>query len=190
MAEVVERLVGHAAGQRAVADHGHDPTVLALQLERGGHAVGVAEDRRRVAVLDPVVLRLGAAGVARQPVLLAQVGELVPAAGHQFVHVGLVAGVPQQEVTRGVEGPVERQGQLDDAEVGAEVAARVGHGVDNELPDLLTEDVELVGGQCPEVRRTVDVFQDHVGSCLRGQATSATGGTRSLVGARGPRGHQ
>ena len=112
---------------------------LALQLEGAGHAVGVAEDGRGVAVLDPVVLGLGAVGVAGQPVLLAQVGEGLAAAGDQLVDVGLVAGVPQQHVAGRVEGPVEGQGQLDHAEVGAEVAAGGGDRVDDELPDLLGE---------------------------------------------------
>ena len=58
--EVVEPLEGHPAGERAVADHGHDPPAVAeLVLLRDREAVGVADDRGRVAVLDPVVLRLG-----------------------------------------------------------------------------------------------------------------------------------
>jgi hypothetical protein len=61
VAEVVEPLEGHAAGQRPVADDRHDAAVvLAPQLERLGEAVGVAEDGRGVAVLDPVVVGLGA----------------------------------------------------------------------------------------------------------------------------------
>ena len=70
----------------------------------------VAEGGRGVAVLDPVVLGLGARRVAGQPAGLAQGGELVLAAGDQLVDVGLVAGVPQDDVTRGVEDPVERPG--------------------------------------------------------------------------------
>ena len=38
---------------------------------------------------------------------------------------------------RGVEHPVQRQGELDGAEVGAEVAAGAGHRRDQELADLL-----------------------------------------------------
>ena len=45
VAEIVERLVGHATGQGAVAHHGHDPPVAALQLEGGRHAVGIARGR-------------------------------------------------------------------------------------------------------------------------------------------------
>ena len=45
--------------------------------------------------------------------------------------VGLVAGVPDDAVARAVEHAVERDGQLDDPERAAEVAARVGDGVDD-----------------------------------------------------------
>ena len=104
MAEVVERLVGHPAGQRAVADHRDHPAVpamadgLAPQLERAGEPVGVGERGRGVAVLDPVVLGLGPVGVAGQPALLPEFPEAVPPAGQELVDVGLVAGVPQDGV--------------------------------------------------------------------------------------------
>src|SRR5207253_11405902 len=40
VAGVVEGLEGHAAGHRAVADHGHDVVVLPLEVPRHGHTVG------------------------------------------------------------------------------------------------------------------------------------------------------
>ena len=184
VAEVVERLVGHAAGEGAVADHGHHPPVAALELEGGGHAVGVAEDGRGVAVLDPVVLGLGAARVAGEPVLLAEVGEGVAAAGDQLVHVGLVPGVPQQQVTGRVEGPVQGQRELDHAQVRAEVPAGGGDRIDDEFPDLPREQVQLVGGQGPEVGGTVDVFEDHVSVVPSGsgyQRPTADDGLHQIV---------
>ena len=67
VAEVVERLVGHAAGHRAVADHGDDVAVrVAPGVAGDGEAVGVGEDRRGVAVLDVVVAALLARRVAGQ----------------------------------------------------------------------------------------------------------------------------
>ena len=61
LADVVERLVGHAAGERAVADDADHLAGLAAQLARGGEAQRVAEPGRRVRVLDQVVLGLAAA---------------------------------------------------------------------------------------------------------------------------------
>src|SRR3546814_18298677 len=99
--EVVEALEGHPAGERTVAEHRHHATALAsLVLLGDGEAVRVADHRRRVAVLDPVVLRLGPARVAGQAPPPSPGGELGPAAGEDLVDVGLVAGVPEQDVAR------------------------------------------------------------------------------------------
>ncbi len=155
VAEVVEALVGHAAGHRTVADHRHDPPMVAdARLLGGGQAVGVAQHRRRVAVLDPVVRALGAAGIARQAVGPTQRREVLPATGHDLVHVGLVAGVPQQDVVGRVEHAVQRERQLDDAQVRAEVAAaRLVDRVDDELADLDGERLELERGEGSQVVR-------------------------------------
>ena len=121
--DVVERLPGHAAGEGAVADDGDDVPVLAADRVGLGQPVGVGQRGGGVGVLDDVVLGLGLARVAADAALLAQRVEVGGAAGEQLVDVGLVAGVEDDPVARGVEDPVDRQGQLDDAEVGAEVAA-------------------------------------------------------------------
>ena len=56
-----------------------------------------------------------------------------------------MTGVEQDDVTGRVEGPVEGDGQLDDAEVGPEVTTRTAlvDLVDDELPDLVAELVEF-----------------------------------------------
>ena len=144
--EVVEGLVGHAAGQRAVTDDG-DHLALAVdaaQLEPAGDPVGVGERGRRVAVLDPVVLGLGPVGVARHAARLLQGLEAVAATGQQLVHVGLVAGVPEDDVARGVEDAVQGERQLDGAEIRAEVPPGRRHRVDDERPDLLAQLGELL----------------------------------------------
>ena len=87
VAEVVQGLERHAARHRPVADHGDDAMPGTPRRDVGfagvdrrvacdREAVGVGQDRRRVAVLDPVVVGLGATGVARQPAGLAQRREL------------------------------------------------------------------------------------------------------------------
>ena len=149
--QVVQGLVGHAPGQRPVA-HDGDHLALAVdapQLEPAGDAVGVGERGRRVAVLNPVVLGLGPVGVARHPARLLQGLEAVAATGQQLVHVGLVAGVPQDDVTGRVEDPVQGQRQLDGAEIRAEVPSGRRHGVDDEGPDLLAQLGELLGRSGP-----------------------------------------
>ena len=163
--EVVERLVGDPAGHRPVADHGDDVAVLVGAGGAGhGHPVRVREHRRRVAVLDVVVGALLATRVARQPAGLAQLVEPVAAAGDDLVDVGLVAGVPQDRVGRRFEHPVQRERQLDGAEVGAEVSAALGDGVDDEVADLAGQVGELRRGEPAQIGGLVDPFQQHAES--------------------------
>ena len=140
MAQVVEPLVGHAAGERSVADHRHDPTSgVAAQVLGGGQAVGVGQHGGGVAVLDPVVVGLGPRRVARQTRRAGGGWRTFSAAGDQLVHVGLMPGVPQDDVVGRVEDPVQRQGELDVAEVRTQVAAVGLDGLDDDLADLRGE---------------------------------------------------
>ena len=66
------------------------------------------------------------------------------------MHVGLVAGVPQQGVARRLEHAVQGERQLDRAEVGTEVAAALGDRGDDEVTDLSGQLGELVLGQVVE----------------------------------------
>ena len=162
MAEVVQRLVGHAAGHRAVTDHGDDVAVVVdAGVPGAGQAVGVGQDRGGVGVLHVVVPALLPARVARQPAGLAELLEAGLATGDDLVDVGLVAGVPQDGVVGRLEDAVQRQGQLDRAEVRAEVAAVGGHGLHDEVPDLAGQLVELGVAERAQVGRLVDGVQDH-----------------------------
>ena len=118
MADVVQRFVGHAASQGAVADDYDHSARLRLSSSGLGHPRGVAQPGRRMAVLDEIVLALGAVRVAAHAAQLAKPREALPRTRQQLVHVGLVAGVPQDPVFRAIENAVQRQGQLDHAKVG------------------------------------------------------------------------
>ena len=162
VAQVVERLVGHAAGESTVTEDGHDPSfVLTTEMEAGGDAVGVAEGRRRMAVLHPVVLGLLARRVARQTTRLLQRGEVTTSPGDQLVDVSLVARVPQDDVAGGIEDPVQGQGELDDPEVRSQVPAGGGDGFDNERADLGRQLVELRVRQTAQVGGALDVVEEH-----------------------------
>ena len=97
-----------------------------------------------MAVLHQVVFRLGARRVARQSTRLAEAREGVEPTGDELVDVGLMAGVPHEWVTRRVEDPVQRERELDGPEVGAEVAAAGGDGVDQHGTDLRRKLLQLV----------------------------------------------
>ena len=111
--------------------------MLAPQGERPGQAVGVGQRGRGVRVFHQVVRALGAAGIAGQAPGGAQPSEAVPPPGEQFVHISLVAGVPHDRVARGLKDPVQRDGQLHDAEVGPEMPPGARHRLDQQLPDLI-----------------------------------------------------
>ncbi len=88
---------------------------------------------------ERVVFALRAAGEAGQAAALAQRADAVAPAGEDLVRIGLVADVPDQPVARRLEHRVQRDGQLDHAERGAEMAAGDGDGVNRLGAQLLGE---------------------------------------------------
>ena len=70
--------------------------------------------------------------------------------------VRLVPDIPHDPIVRGIENVVERNGQLRHSEGSAEVAAGLGHGVDDVAAELLAKLAELGKGQVLEVDRVVD----------------------------------
>ena len=101
---------------------------------------------------EAVVFALGALGEARQPAALTQRPDAVAPAGQDLVRVGLMADVPDQPVVRRVEHVVQRNGQLDDAEAGAEMAAgdrdradRLGAQFVGNLPQVVFVDAAQIG---------------------------------------------
>src|ERR1700691_772727 len=69
LADVVERLVCHPAGERAVTDDADDLAAFAGELASRGKRERIAEARRRVRVLDEVVLGFLARRVATHAAL-------------------------------------------------------------------------------------------------------------------------
>ncbi len=124
-AGIVHGLIGHARAHGAVADHGHDVVRLAVEVAGHCHAEPGRDRGRGMAGAERVVLALGALAEARQAAGLTQRADAVAAAGQDLVRVGLMADIPNQLVGRGVEHMMERDGELDHAEAGAEMAA--GH---------------------------------------------------------------
>ncbi len=72
---------------------------------------------------ERIVFALAALGEAVQPALLADGADAVAAAGQDLMGIGLMADIPDQPVGRGVENVMKRDGQLDDAEACAQMAA-------------------------------------------------------------------
>ena len=123
MSGLIEAFERQAAGERTVADDGDDAVVLLAEVARDGDAERRGDRRRRVAGVEDVVLRLLALAESGDPVVLADGVERVAAAGDELVRIALVAGVEDDLVARRVEDVVQRERELDDAEVAAEMAA-------------------------------------------------------------------
>ena len=137
--DVVERLVGRARRQRPVADDDDHVGVLGGGLEGHGDAEPVGEPGAGVAGGQGVVAALARLGEARQASRGADRGELVPPARHELVGVALVGRIPDEPVLGAVEVAVKRDRQLDDAEVGGQVAAGLRDRLDDDLAAVLRE---------------------------------------------------
>ena len=133
---VVQRLEGHAGGHRAVADDRHRLARLAFQLGGQRHAERGRDRSRTVRGAEGVVLAFVATREAADAAELAQRVHAVAPAGEDLVRVGLVADVPHQAVVGGVEDVVQRDRQLDRAEVARQVAAGLRHALQHELAQL------------------------------------------------------
>ena len=141
----MQRLVGDAAGQGAVADHGDDLAVLADPVaHRLLEADRVADRGRGVAGAHDVVLGLEDRAERGEAVVLADRRQPLAAAGEDLVRVGLVADVPEDLVARRVEQAVQGDRELAGAEVGAEVAADLADRVDDVGAHLLRDLLQLL----------------------------------------------
>ena len=85
--------------------------------------------------------------------------EPIAASGDQLVRIALMAGVEYQLIARRVENVVQRQRELDDAQVAAEVAADLRNDLDDPVADLLRQLRKLAAIELANVSRSVDVIE-------------------------------
>src|SRR5690606_17378133 len=135
-----------------VADHGDGLALLSLQAGGNGHAQRGADRGAGVAVAEGVVLAFAAARESGQAVLLAQAGHALATAGEDLVRVGLVADIPDQAIVRRIENVMQRDGQLDDAEPGAEVPAGLADAEQQFLAQFVGELFEFRLAQATQLR--------------------------------------
>ncbi len=156
---MVQSFQGHAAGQRPVADHGHDVEFLVPAVAGDGQARGEAERRGSVPGVQDVVLALGAVGETEQAALFADGKYPFPAAGDDLVGIALVADVPDDLVQRRVEDPMQGQGQVHGPQVGRQVPAVLRDHLHQQFPDLLRQGGQFLQAQFLDVGRGMDRFQ-------------------------------
>ena len=161
-AGVVHRLEGHARRHRAVADHGDAAPFFALYLRGDRHAERRRDRGARMRGAEGVVLRFGAAREARDAVEHAQARHRLAPPGEDLVRVGLVADVPDDAVLGRVEHVVQRDGELDRAEVRRQVAAGLRHRLEHVGAQLVGELRQLPALERAQLRRVVDRLQQLV----------------------------
>ena len=136
MAEVVQRLVGHAAGHRPVADDRDDRLVPAARI------AGVRQSERhrqrvaRVPGVEGIVGRLAALREPADASVLAQRPKALQAPRQELVDVGLVADVEDDPVGRALECSVDPEREFHSTEVGGEMPTGGGNGADEPFADL------------------------------------------------------
>jgi hypothetical protein len=139
LGDVVDGFERDSVGKGCVSGDGDDVLFAAGEVSGDGHAEGGGEGGAGVTGAEAVVLALGAQHEAVESAGLADGCHAVQPPGENLVDVGLVTDVENEFVFGGVEDGVQGQGELDDAEVGAEVPAGLGQGLNEELANLLGE---------------------------------------------------
>ena len=165
-AQVVERLEAHAPGQRPVPGDGDGDGRLAAETMGPLDAVSPRDRSGGMGVLDHVVRGFAPVRVAGGPAGAAQPLE-VGAAGEHLVDVRLMAGVEDDRLAGRVELAVQRDRQLHDPEVGAQVPTGARGDLDQAAPQGAGEAREVRRGKRAQSRR-ISGDPDLVGDVSRG----------------------
>ena len=134
LADMVQGFQGHAAGQGSVADDGDDMKFSTLAVAGNGQARGKTERGRGMTGVQNIVFTFIAVGKTQQAVFFADGEYPVAAAGDDLVGIALVADIPDDLVSRGIENPVQGQGQVDNPQVGRQVPAVARNHLDQQVP--------------------------------------------------------
>ena len=178
---VVERLERDAAGEGGVATKRDDMFTRAAQVAGGGHAQGGRESGAGVAGAERIVRALGPVEKTARPAGLAELAEKLTApAGEQFVDIALMGDVEDKLVLGRIEDAMQRQRELDDTQIRADMSAIPGCDGDEFLPDLLGQLRQLAGCQGLDVGGTANRLEQAgwgqgrrlVHLSLRGRLTS------------------
>ena len=158
--DIVERLERNAVGEGGVAKDADDVFVGALFVARRGHAQRGGKSRARVAGAVTIVWAFRAQRETVQAIGGADGVKFISAAREQFVHVNLVADVPDKFVPGRFKNTVQREGQFHDSEIRTEVAAVLGEDRYQFVTDLFGERAELIERQSFDALRFIHLLQE------------------------------
>ena len=139
MAGLVESFVRHPAGESPVTYDRNDAVVLLLLVSGTGDPKCGGNGGTRVARAKGIVFALGCLRESAQAAAGSQSLEAVPAAGQQFVGIGLMADIPDDLIPRRIEAVVKGYGEFYGSQARRQVTTRPGNYRDYSLPDLLRQ---------------------------------------------------
>jgi hypothetical protein len=160
LADVVESLERQAAHQCRVAHDDRDPLQPVAEVAGLGEPFRDRQARPGMTAIEDVVRRFRATREPADAIELTERPEPLEPSGQELVRVGLVARVPDDPIAWRLEQPMERDGQFDDAERRAEMAAGVRHGPDDRVPDLDRQLGQLELVEATKVGWRLEVRQD------------------------------
>ncbi len=164
-ARIVQRLERHPGAHRSIADHRDHAALLAAALCGDRHPERRRNRRRRMRRAERVVFALRAARKPGRPVRHAQPAHPRAPAGQDLVRIGLVPDVPDDPVVRGVEHVMQRDRELDRAEVGRQVASRLRHRRHQKCPQFAREFGKLRAVEAAQRGGIVDRVEKRVHVC-------------------------
>ncbi len=159
MRGVVHRLIRHACGDGAIADHRDDVAfaigrvVFGAQVVRHRHAQPGGNGGGGMRRAERVIFAFAAAGEARQAARLAQGADAVAPPGQDLVRIGLVADIPDHAVIGRVEHGMQRNRQFHNPKRRAKVPAGGRHRVDRLRPQFVRKRPELLHRKVAHVMR-------------------------------------
>ena len=106
-----------------------------------------------------VVFALADARKAGQPAALAQMSEPLAPPGQYFMHIGLMPHVEHNAILGLAEHILQRQRQLDHAQIGREMSALLQHRLDQQRADLARELFHLLNAESFQILRRIDPFE-------------------------------
>ena len=160
LADIVERLVRKATGNRGVTHHGDDIRVEALDVAGERQAQSSGQRIGGMAGVMDVVGALHTAGKARDAALFAQMGKPRTPACEKLVRIGLMAHVEQKLVFRQVKHAMRGEDDFDRSQGRSQVASVDGGSRNHLFTQLLGQLPKLVKRQVAHIIRFLNAVEN------------------------------
>ncbi len=157
MSGLIDSFHRHAAGERRVADQRTDVKVLVFRIACDSHPERRRQRCRCVSGAERVVFRLVTAKKSAQSAKLFDRVKLVAPSGEDLVRICLMPDVPDKPIVRSVKNIVHRDRKLDSAQRCSGVSADTRASIDNELPNLVGDLLQVLNTQLAKIGRRIDL---------------------------------